>query len=273
MLPSGSQDRRPCHTGCAICLLVPLFRGPPACARSRPLVRPSPIGPRSLRLVLALALRTVAGHSFWRSRIHLPASLCSTPVTALPSSYEGSDFHRSVQRKTVDLPDSPHLNFSVVLSPTTRCPSMSASLRSFSSRSGLFPGWTVSRSASFRALGFATHSQARQDIKPNRVPHVRTDRLASGCSPPHLRGPQLIIPFGDAVTFGFQPVERLVERDLTSYSDALSGARVRQRELPLCLRRRQPPPRQLALPQSRARAGARALQSGGYATALLNAVS
>src|SRR5829696_4754998 len=145
MLPSGSQDRRPCHTGCAICLLVPLFRGPPACARSRPLVRPSPIGPRSLRLVLALALRTVAGHSFCRSRIHLPASLCSTPVTTLPSSYEGSDFHHPVQRETVDLPDSPHLNFSVVLSPTTRCPSMSASLRSFSSRSGLFPDRTVSR--------------------------------------------------------------------------------------------------------------------------------
>lgn len=132
----------------------------------------------------------------------------------------------------MDLPDSPHLNFSVVLSPTTRCPSMSASLRSFSSRSGLFPGWTVSRSASFRALGFAIHSQARQDIKPNRVPHVRTDRLASGCSPPHLRGPRLLSPFGDAVTFGFQPVERLVERDLTSFSDALSGARVRRQGRP-----------------------------------------
>ena len=80
-----------------------------------------------------------------RSRIHLPASLCSTPVTALPSSYEGSDFHHPVQRETVDLPDSLHLNFSVVLSPTTPCPSMAASLRPFSSRSGLFPGRTVSR--------------------------------------------------------------------------------------------------------------------------------
>ena len=89
------------------------------------------------------------------------------------------------------------------------------------------PGQDRFPSASFRSLGFAIHSQARQDIRPNRVPHVRTDRFASGCSPPHLRGPQLIIPFGDAVTFGFQPVERLVERDLTSYSDALSGARVR----------------------------------------------
>src|SRR5829696_587690 len=182
MLPSGSQDRRPCHTGCAICLLVPLFRGPPACARSRPLVRPSPIGPRSLRLVLALALRTVAGHSFCRSRIHLPASLCSTPVTALPSSYEGSDFHHPVQRETVDLPDSLHLNFSVVLSPTTRCPSMSASLRSFSSRSGLFPVRTVSRlhPSGLRASPFSR--RLARDIRPNRVPHVRTDRLACGCA-------------------------------------------------------------------------------------------
>jgi len=51
----------------------------------------------------------------------------------------------------VDLPDSPHLNFSVVLSPTTRCPSMAASLRSFISRSGLFPGRAVSR---LRPSGF-----------------------------------------------------------------------------------------------------------------------
>jgi hypothetical protein len=76
-------------------------------------------------------------------------------------------------------------------------------------------------------LGFATRSQARHDTRPNRLSLVRTDRLASGCSPPHLRGPRLLSPFGDAVTFGFQPVERLVERDLTSFSGALSGARAR----------------------------------------------
>ncbi len=187
MLPSGSKDHRPCHIGCAICLLVPPFPGLPACARSKPPVRPSPIGQGSLRLVLAFALRTVAGRSFCRSRIHLPASLCSTPVTALLGSYGGSDFHRSVQRRSVDLPDSLHLNFSVVLSPTTRCPSMSASSRSLASRSGLFPGRAVSRLRPSGLLGFATRSQARQDIRPNRVPLVRTDRLASGCSPPHLR--------------------------------------------------------------------------------------
>src|SRR6266478_8667746 len=104
---------------------------------------------------------------------------------------------------------------------------MSASFRSFLSRSGLSPRQDRFPSAPFGALGFAIHSQARQDTWPNRVPFVRTDRLASGCSPPHLRGPRLLNPFGDAVTFGFQPVERLVEWDLTSYSDVLSGARVR----------------------------------------------
>ena len=167
-----------------------------------------------------MVVRSVA-HAF----TFLPP-LCSTPVTALPSSYGGSDFHHPVQREAVDLPDSPHLNFSVVLSPTTPCPSSPLPFARFFRvldfpRLGRFP------SAPCGVLGFAIHSQARQDIRPNRVPHVRTDRLASGCSPPHLRGPRLLIPFGDAVTFGFQPVERLVERDLTSFSDALSGARVR----------------------------------------------
>ena len=98
----------------------------------------------------------VWGQSFCRSRIHLPASLCSTPVTALPCSYEGSDFHRSSSLESVDLPDSLHLNFSVVLSPTTGCPSMAASLRSLLSRSGLFPVRTVSRPrpSGFRASSF-----------------------------------------------------------------------------------------------------------------------
>ena len=145
MLPSGLKDHRPCHKGYAICLLVPLLPGLPACVRSKQTVRPSPIGQESFRLVLAFALRTGSGRSFCRSRIHLPASLCSTPITALPSSYGGSDFHYPVQCETVDLPDSLHLSFPVVLSPTTRCLSMSASSRLFISRSGLFPGRAVSR--------------------------------------------------------------------------------------------------------------------------------
>ncbi len=61
----------------------------PACDQSRPPVRPTPTvasGPGLLRLVeplRALATGTVpAVHS---SRIHLPASLGSRPITALPS--------------------------------------------------------------------------------------------------------------------------------------------------------------------------------------------
>ena len=41
------------------------------------------------------------------ARIHLPASLGSTPVTALPSYYEGSDFLHSSPFGVQDLPDSP----------------------------------------------------------------------------------------------------------------------------------------------------------------------
>ncbi len=95
MLPSGLIDHRPCHKGCAIYLLVPPLPGLPACVRSKLPVRPSPFGQGSLRLVLAFALRAGSGRSSCRSRIHLPASLCSTPIAALLCSYGGSDFHRS----------------------------------------------------------------------------------------------------------------------------------------------------------------------------------
>jgi hypothetical protein len=98
-------------------------------------------------------------------------------------------------------------------------------LRLLFSRSGLIPSRAVSR---LRPSGLWASPFVRRLARTSgryRVSTVRTDRLASGCSPPHLRGPQLLIPFGDAVTFGFQPVKRLVERDLTSFSDALSGAR------------------------------------------------
>ncbi len=167
----------------------------------------------------------VAGRLVSRSHIHLPASLCSTPVTALLRSYGGSDFHPPVQRKQVDLPDSLHLNFPVVLSPNTRCPSMAASSRSFSSRSGLFPGRAVSR---LRPSGLRASPLRRRLARTSG----RIEFLSYGPtgSPPvalhpTFGRPRLISPFGDAVTFGFQPVERLVERVLTSFSGALSGAR------------------------------------------------
>src|SRR4029077_15789207 len=80
-----------------------------------------------------------------------------------------------------------------------------------------FPRQGRFSSAPFGSLGFAIRTQARQDIRPNRVSD-RTDRqIRLGL----LSTP----PCGDAVTSGFQPVERLVERVPTSFSGALSGAR------------------------------------------------
>jgi hypothetical protein len=186
-----------------------------------------PHGSGSVHRVLALAdaLAMVAGQSFCRARIHLPASLCSTPVTALPRSYGGSDFHRFVQREAVALPDSLHLTFPAVLSPTTRCPSMAASSRSFSSRSGLFPDRAVSR---LRPSGlWASPFVRRLARTSSRIEFLSYGPAGSPSVALHptFGRPQLTIPFGDAVTFGFQPVERLVERVLTSSSDALSGAR------------------------------------------------
>src|SRR5438270_888995 len=53
----------------------------------------------------------------------------------------------------------------------------------------------------------------------------RTDRpVLLRLLPTPPSGPQLLFPFDDAVTFGFRPVKRLVERGPTSFSDALSGA-------------------------------------------------
>src|SRR5829696_1828545 len=174
MLPSGSQDRRPCHTGCATCLLVPPFPGPSACARSRPPVQPIPIGPRSLRPVLALALRTVLLRSFCRSRIHLPASLCSTPVTALPSSYEGSDFRH---------PFSANGGPPRFTTPELLCRSVSNHPMPFHVRFTslvFFAFWTLPRqdrfpSASFGAPGFAFQPQARQGHQAESS-SSRTDR-------------------------------------------------------------------------------------------------
>ena len=163
MLPSGSKDHRPCHKGCAICLLVPPFPGLPACVRSRPLVRPSPIGPRSLRLVLACALRTVVVQSFCHSRVHLPASLCSTPVMALLRSYEGSVFHRSFSASG----GSPRFTASELLCRSVSNHPMSCHLRFISLV--LFAFWTLPRMGPF----------------PVCAPRVSGLRLSPAGSPRH----------------------------------------------------------------------------------------
>src|SRR5262245_23427531 len=82
-----------------------------------------------------------------------------------------------------------HLNFSAVLSPPTPCRPMSAFsplvcscvLGSFLEHR--FP------SARIRSPDFAFRSQAHHHTRPYRVSFVRTGRLASGCSPPHLPRP------------------------------------------------------------------------------------
>src|SRR5215472_10382046 len=93
--PAGSPPESPYRSGCATCLPSPLVRGPPACARSTPKVRPSSTEPGPLHHALAHpALFVVARPPPFPSRIHLPASLRSTTITALLRSYGGSDFCR-----------------------------------------------------------------------------------------------------------------------------------------------------------------------------------
>ena len=140
----------------------------------------------------------VLGRSFRCSRIHLPASLCSTPITALPSSYGGSVTRLPFTCAAAGIPDSPHLNLPVVLSPTTPCLPMSASLRSLFSRSGLFPSRAVSR---LRPLGFRASPFVRRLARTSgRIEFlvVRTDRLTFRCSPPRLTTTQLRSAFNQS---------------------------------------------------------------------------
>src|ERR1700694_5186424 len=106
--------------------------------------------------------------------IHLPTFLCSTPVTALPSSYEGS-----VSR----LPFTRAAGYPRFTTTELSCRSVSNHPMTFrvrflrahsfrvpdSSPRGLFP------SAPFGSLGFASRKQARHFARPTRVSD-RTDR-------------------------------------------------------------------------------------------------
>ncbi len=168
----------------------------------------------SLRHVLAFALLTVAGSLVCRSRIHLPASLCSTRITVLLRSYEGSDSSAFTSARGRGIPDSPHLNFPVVLSPTTVFRSISAFFPLVCSRvldSSLQRRFS---SARIRSPGFAIHPQARHETGPNRVSCVRTDRIAFRCSPPRLATTQLRSAFNQSSVWlrGFSPPFQMCSR-------------------------------------------------------------
>jgi len=150
--------------------------------------------------------------------IHLPTSLCSTPVTALLRSYGGSDSRLPFTRAAGD----PRFT-----TPESFCRSvsnhpMSSHIRflfaHLFSRSGLvtlgpFPVCAHRLSRLHHSLAGSPRHKAESTFS-------RTDRQTRL---PLLSTP----PSGDAVTVGFQPVERLVESVFTSSSGALSGARAR----------------------------------------------
>src|SRR5437588_6039930 len=135
-----------------------------------------------------LADRVGTAESFSSARLcfthHLPASLCSTPVTALPGYYGGSDFRHPAPFQVADLPDSHRSGFRpfCLQTPDDLPPSLSHALLSASvSPLGPFPVCV------HRAWGFAIGPQARQHIRSNRGPHVRTGRSPSVALHPALR--------------------------------------------------------------------------------------
>jgi hypothetical protein len=148
--------------------------------------------------------------------IHLPASLCSAPVTALPSSYGGSVTRLPFTCAAAGIPDSQHLNcLSFCLQPPHVLP-CTLPPRSFVFAFWTFPRRTVSRPRppGFRASSLA--SRLARIMRPNRVSLVRTDRLTFRCSPPRLTTTQLRAVFNQSSVWlrGF----------ISSFSDVLSSA-------------------------------------------------
>jgi hypothetical protein len=77
--------------------------------------------------------RAVSFHISVRHAFHLPVPLCSTPVTALPSSYGDSDSSESLPPNR-GLPASRHTSFETVLHPNTQGPPTAAFTRYPSAR-------------------------------------------------------------------------------------------------------------------------------------------
>ena len=155
---------------------------------------------------------------FCASSIHLPTSLCSTPVTALRCSYGGSD-SRPPFTHAEGYPrfTSPECVLSFCAQPPCVLPD-SLSIHSLFSRSGVATVGPFPVCAHrFPRLRHSFASSPRHKAESTSFRTDRQTRL------PLLSTP----PSGDAVTVGFQPVECLVESISTSSSGALSGARVR----------------------------------------------
>ena len=153
------------------------------------------------------ALASVCLLSVTHPCIHLPALLCSRPITALPRSYERSDscppgssalpsmnsgscYEQVSLIHALDLPIPP--------SPTTSQSPNVAFARYPSAR----------RSPAFAGLGFALRQQARRyrPAESSSLSYGWIVHLLLLPTPPH----------GDAVAFGFRPESVCLERTFTS---------------------------------------------------------
>ncbi len=163
------------------------------------------IGLGSLRRALGLPLLAVGLALVCLSRIHLPALLCSTPVTTLPSSYEGSDFPPTVIRRGGGSP----VHY-------TRTSYRSVSNHTHDSLGRfLFTLFPSAPGLSLRAVSRLHPPGLRASDKPRSLAShkCRIEFLSYG-PVVHL---QLLStpPYGDAVTFGCQPVSGWLEGTLT----------------------------------------------------------
>ena len=148
--------------------------------------------------------RAVSFHIPVRHAFHLPVPLCSTPVTALLSSYGDSDSSEGLPPNR-GLPASRHTSLETILPPITQRPPIAA-----------FPRYPSARWVSLlRVQTSPVASRLVGVIRPNRFRLLRT-----GLSPPVA----LHLALGDAVTVGFQAGERMPGEDLHLYTCALAGA-------------------------------------------------
>ena len=130
-----------------------------------------------------LALRALTrgcSPSTLTSCIHLPVPLCSTPITALLSSYEDCDSSASLLPDR-GLPASRHTSFRDHSASKHPTPPIVAFTRYPSAR-WVSPHGVQASPLACRLAGF---------VRPNQVRQPADWSLTSGCSPPRLAATQL----------------------------------------------------------------------------------